>query len=104
MIAGVFTRNWYQSEAAKSYAKAIERGATPDEIMDGLRRHLPIWGQFADPSKIPHVTTWLNQERWTVENPIAPVSAHTAQSRSNPPGPMLDETIAYAVSMRENDQ
>jgi hypothetical protein len=61
--------------AAVAYAKALKRGATPPQILDGLRKYpFPPERGFQ-----PHITTWLNQDRWTIEeqpdddaNPMRP--------------------------------
>jgi hypothetical protein len=49
--------------AANAYARAIKRGATPKLIMEGLARY-PFGN---DRCYQPHITTWLNQDRWTIE-------------------------------------
>lgn len=46
--------------AVKAFAKALNRGASKEGILDGLRRY-----RFsADPQFRPHPATWLNDERW----------------------------------------
>lgn len=67
----VVNRNSGEKKAREAWDKAIKR-ESPGVILAGLRRHLPVWEQFEDKTKIPHITTWLNQERWTVQDPIAP--------------------------------
>jgi hypothetical protein len=58
-------------KAFESWMKATEK-AHPDDILAGLKRWLPVWHATEDKTKIPHITTWLNQERWTVEHPAMP--------------------------------
>jgi hypothetical protein len=62
-----------RAKAHEAWNKARQRGASAEEIIAGLRRWLPVWRALDDPTKIPYITTWLNQERWTVEDPVAPV-------------------------------
>jgi hypothetical protein len=56
-------------KALEAYTKARTR-ASSEDILAGLRRWRPVWEQIDDPTKIPHITTWLNQDRWTVEAPL----------------------------------
>lgn len=58
--------------AMRAFAKAINgAGGTMEGIMAGLRRHLPC-EQWADPTKIPHPSTWLNREGWNDEVATSP--------------------------------
>lgn len=52
-------------KAKDAYLAAIRRGATPDDLAAGLAR--AVWP--ADPSYIPHPTSWLNQGRWQDQAP-----------------------------------
>jgi hypothetical protein len=56
--------------AATAFLAALKRGATPDDILDGLDR-----AQFQPDERYqPHPATWLNGERWRDErDPIDPV-------------------------------
>ena len=56
-----------------SWCKAIDNGANPVDIMDGLQRALSSGVYNTLPKYIPMMTTWLNQERWTADY-SAPVS------------------------------
>lgn len=60
-----------KKETARSWVKVMaqEEPPSPEQIMAGLERWLPVWAARGDPEKVPHATTWLNQERWTVEFP-----------------------------------
>jgi hypothetical protein len=60
-----YPRKVAKRRAAEAYAKAIERGATHQEIMRGLLRQ-----RFnIDPKYQPHPATWLNGDRWQDEPP-----------------------------------
>lgn len=48
--------------AHNAYRSAVKR-ATPDEILDGIRRALPGWVQN-EAKFIPHPSTWLNRDGW----------------------------------------
>ena len=56
-----------KAAARRAYARAVRR-ATPAEILEGLRRY-----RFSPDIQFqPHPTTWLNQDRFIVEEPSAP--------------------------------
>ena len=58
-----YPRKVAKRHAAKAYAQALARGATPAEILTGLQRH-----KFTpDPQYQPHPATWLNGDRWLDE-------------------------------------
>jgi hypothetical protein len=63
-----------KAQALKSWERAFARhkDLDPAAVIAGLERWLPVWRQVEDASKIPHMTTWLNQDRWTVEQPTMP--------------------------------
>lgn len=69
----------YPKKVGKQDARRVwdrkTRTTDPTDIIAGLRRYLPIYGQ-ADPQFIPHPSTWLQQGRWEDEvpdgNPAAP--------------------------------
>jgi hypothetical protein len=57
-------------KAEKAFAAAVARGAKPDEILAGLKRHLPGWAAkkaAGEGNLIPHPTTWLNRDGWNDE-------------------------------------
>jgi hypothetical protein len=54
-----------------AWLQALSRGATPDEILAGLERWGPVWESRGDLTYVPHITTWLNNDQWTVERPVA---------------------------------
>ena len=61
-----------KAKAFEAWQKAQGRTeATPEDIYTGLVRWVPVF-RASDPEKVPHITTWLNQDRWTVENPVMP--------------------------------
>jgi uncharacterized protein YdaU (DUF1376 family) len=51
----------------KAYDAARKRGATADQLRDGLGR--TAWS--TDPRYIPHPATWLNEGRWMDAEPAA---------------------------------
>lgn len=69
---GAFDAFWSQyprkvskPQAVKAW-KAATKKATPDVVMAGLAKHLPLWAG-AEAKFIPHASTWLNGERWSDE-------------------------------------
>lgn len=54
-----------KKDAFKKYNKAIENGANENEIIERAREYNG-YCQNTD-TKIAHATTWLNQERWTID-------------------------------------
>ena len=67
--------------ARKAYAAACKR-ATPAAILIGLRAY-----RFSPEVQYqPHPRTWLQQDRWLVEDSSAPPS-------STPPKPTLNDTL-----------
>lgn len=54
-----------KADALKSYKKAIKQGVEENEIITRAREYFG-YCQNTD-TKIAHATTWLNQERWTID-------------------------------------
>ena len=76
-----------KSKALDCWRRALRRSTaeepvTPEIILAGLRRFLPVW-EVTEPHLIPHITTWLNQDRWTA-TPTMP-SAARASPNGKPP-------------------
>jgi hypothetical protein len=69
----------YPKKRDKGHAKKAWKTATkktdPQDIIDGLRRQLPLLTQ-GDPKFIPYGATWLNGERWADEMNPAPTGTH----------------------------
>ncbi len=73
-----------KQKAAKSYAK-VRKTVSAQELLDGIdhfRRGKAIaaknhWSKKASPW--PHVSTWLNDARWTDEAPLDQVAAVTGR-------------------------
>lgn len=85
-------RNSGVKVARAAFDKAVKR-APPEVILAGFKRHVPVWEKFEDKTKIPHVSTWLNQDRWTVENPIPPSNGRAPtpiRNKNNDPGTYFD--------------
>lgn len=54
----------------KAYAAALGRGTKPEDILAGLKRHLPAWvarKAAGEGRLIPHPSTWLNRDGWNDE-------------------------------------
>lgn len=75
-----------RAKAREAWDKARAIASAAD-IIAGLERWLPVWEQFEDATKIPHITTWLNQQRWTVEHPTAPGEEPRQREREPKPAP-----------------
>jgi uncharacterized protein YdaU (DUF1376 family) len=57
-------------KALAAYAAALQRGAKPEDILAGMKRHLPAWlakKAAGEGEYIPHLATWLNRDGWTDE-------------------------------------
>jgi DNA-binding MarR family transcriptional regulator len=64
-----YPRHVAKTPAEAKFRKAVER-TDPRLIIEGARRYAEsVAGR--DPQHIAHPTTWLNQERWTDEIPVA---------------------------------
>lgn len=106
-----------RSKAREAWDKARQK-AGADAIFAGLLRWLPAWEHVEDGTKIPHITTWLNQERWTVEHPVAPGEEPPRREHEPMPAPQpltaeqlaarrardLEEAQAYEVRQAEREQ
>ena len=106
-----------RAKAREAWDKARAK-ATAEMIFDGLLRWVDVWDGFEDATKIPHITTWLNQERWTVESPIARGVEPPHRERDAPPTPApltpeqqevrrqrdLEAAKAYEAKQREREQ
>lgn len=57
-----YPRKVSKGQAVKAYRSARKK-ADADEILAGLKRHLPLWAG-KDITFVPHAATWLNGERW----------------------------------------
>jgi hypothetical protein len=102
-IAGAFDDFWKlvirkepsKSKAYEAFVKALNRGAKYSDIMVGLERWLPMWRALDDPTKIPYITTWLNQERWTVEKPAMPAGPNGTKPEERRPSVPRFESIMH---------
>ena len=61
----LYPRKVGKQAAAAKYAWAL-KSASAGELLDGLRRHLPLL-RSKDPQFVPHPATWLSQGRWEDE-------------------------------------
>lgn len=90
-----------RAKAREAWDRARQKAPAAD-IVAGLERWLPVWEQFEDATKIPHATTWLNQERWTVEHPTAPGEEPLRREREPAPAP-LPPTPEQVEQRRQRD-
>lgn len=75
----IYPRKDAKGAARRAFAKACTK-ATAAEIIAGVKRY-PF---SPDPQFRPMPATWLNDERWTSEDPTTPPTvAAAAQSRSS---------------------
>ena len=77
--------------ARQAWARAIKR-ETPESIVDAARRMAADPNLPMDQTKIPHPTTWLNQDRWN-ESPY---------SASSSAKPTQDENVAAWGSLKSD--
>jgi hypothetical protein len=63
---GLYPRKVGKQAALAAYRTAIKAGASPAELLEGLRRQLPELLR-AEPQYRPYPTTWLNAGRWDDE-------------------------------------
>ena len=62
--------------AQAAYAKAVKKGADPDDIMASLPALIEAWAQH-DPKFTPHPSTWLNRGGWEDDPVPAPLRPRT---------------------------
>ncbi len=80
-------------EAYWSWLQVLMRGEEPpgpEDVLAGLGRMVPAWSRLEDKTKIPHITTWLNQDRWTVEHPTMPGTNGATPESKRPAIPPVD--------------
>lgn len=55
-------------DAEKAYRAALKRGATPEELLQGLQRQKAAWkAKGTEPQYIPYPATWLRAGSWEDE-------------------------------------
>lgn len=55
-------------DAQKAYRAALKAGATPQDLIDGLRKHIANWkARGTAPQYIPYPATWLRAGSWEDE-------------------------------------
>jgi hypothetical protein len=91
-----------KAKAHEAWLKATTK-ATAGVIHAGLLRWLPVWAATEDKTKIPHITTWLNQERWTVDHPTMPTSSNGATKPEDrrPAIPTLEQVLQPPKSLSD---
>lgn len=68
-----YPRKVARPRAYKAFVSALRR-VSPAEMGAGLKRWKAYWAERDEPQFIPHPTTWLNQDRWNDEPPMAKVA------------------------------
>lgn len=64
-----YPRKVGKGHAKKAWAKAVNDGADPEEIISGAERFRMDPTRSRDPQFIAHPSTWLNGERWKDQPP-----------------------------------
>lgn len=83
--------------AVKAYAKALKR-AKHEEIAAGVDRALPALSP--DPQFIPHLATWLNQDRW-LDEAAAPMAADPEGNQLRQQAKLLATLTPFAKSQAQ---
>ena len=65
----IYPRKTGKGAAHEAFRKALVIGATLEEITDGVKRHLAFF-RSKGVEFVPHLATWLNQNRWQDEVPV----------------------------------
>ena len=81
-----YPRKVGKGNAKKAWTKA-RKIASKDEIAPGLWNHIKVWNGGTAKDKIPHLSTWLNGERWHDD-------ANAAANRSANSDEQLDSLTA----------
>lgn len=92
-----------RKKALEKYKSAIKGGATPQEIMAGLKAYARTV-EGADPVYTCMASTWLGQERWKADyGPVVDVSAFNEFTMAFPShniGSLVLVENAYAAALR----
>ena len=86
----IWPRHEARASALKAWVKALKK-VDAETILEGARR-LAESPHRPEKRFIPHGATWLNAERWTDPEPVAPATGLTAARRN------LD-TVAYFAAL-----
>jgi len=65
-----YPRKAGKPNALKAWRAAMKRGIAVDQIIAGLAAWLPYWEVKGEPDKVPHPSTFLNQDRFNDPVPV----------------------------------
>ncbi|GGH14596.1 hypothetical protein GCM10007036_14020 [Alsobacter metallidurans] len=86
--------------AAEKFAAALKRGVDPMAIVEGVRRYA-LSREGEDPTYTAMASTWLHQERWTVDfTPARPTTRQPAQGKPNELANAFDRLDARIAAAR----
>lgn len=60
-------RRFNKAKCMVMYENALKAVDSPGVLMESLKNHIKIEWMDLEPKFIPHLTTWLNQNRWETE-------------------------------------
>ena len=60
-------RRFNKAKCMVMYENALKAVEEPNVLMESLKNHIKIEWRDLEPKFIPHLTTWLNQNRWETE-------------------------------------
>lgn len=64
----IYPKKVKKLDAQKAYRAALKAGATPQDLIDGLRKHITNWkAKGTAPQYIPYPATWLRAGSWEDE-------------------------------------
>jgi len=72
-----YPRKAGKPNALKAWKGAMKRGITVEQITTGLAAWLPYWEAKGEPDKVPHPSTFLNQDRFN--DPVPAVRKSSKQ-------------------------
>ena len=85
-------------DAQKAYRAALKAGATPQDLIDGLRKHIANWkAKGTAPQYIPYPATWLRAGSWEDELGTTEVNDTPASAiNPNTGKPVTRDDFGYA--------
>ena len=80
--------------AQKAYRAALKRGTTPQDLLDGLRKHIANWkAKGTAPQYIPYPATWLRAGSW--EDELGATEINDA------PAPVVNPATGKAITKQD---
>lgn len=85
-------------DAQKAYRAALKAGATPQDLIDGIRKHVANWkAKGTAPQYIPYPATWLRAGSWEDEIDTPDVDSAPAPAiNPNTGKPVTRDEFGYA--------